>query len=264
MSIPLPANAQCNRMPDSPAPRELATCDRMWSHSGKRIPLPGPRTMPTIDYSLHTFRSPHFQRELDKAIIFFEITPTYKLPSPNTTTPGPNEPPPFTGPGAYALYYRGDCAIYAPLTRLNQFACSHPIYVGTAVPPGWRKGRAASATAKTLYNRLRQHAASIYATGARALKVEDFWCRFMILNDPESKMITVVEAELISKYQPLWNSVLDGFGNHPVGGRRVTQKAAPWDVVHPGRPARATAGLTQQLDDLLERIRAAQDLLRSP
>ena len=41
---------------------------------------------------------------------------------------------------------------------------------------------------------------------------------------------------LIETYQPLWNRVIDGFGNNDPGVRRATQFRSPWDVLHPGRP----------------------------
>lgn len=41
-----------------------------------------------------------------------------------------------------------------------------------------------------------------------------FYCRFMILEDAAADMIGAVEAALIRSYYPLWNSTIDGFGNH--------------------------------------------------
>ena len=41
---------------------------------------------------------------------------------------------------------------------------------------------------------------------------------------------------LISWYRPLWNIVVDGFGNNDPGGRRATQYRSSWDILHPGRP----------------------------
>jgi Eco29kI restriction endonuclease len=34
---------------------------------------------------------------------------------------------------------------------------------------------------------------------------------------------------------PLWNSALDGFGNHDPGNGRYNQAKSDWDVIHPGR-----------------------------
>jgi len=41
---------------------------------------------------------------------------------------------------------------------------------------------------------------------------------------------------LSSMFSPLWNRMLDGFGNHDPGAGRYNQQRSPWDVVHPGRP----------------------------
>jgi len=57
----------------------------------------------------------------------------------------------------------------------------------------------------------------------------------MILNQPESDLITVLEADLIRLYTPLWNSVIDGFGIHDPGSGRYGQAQSEWDMLHPGR-----------------------------
>lgn len=40
---------------------------------------------------------------------------------------------------------------------------------------------------------------------------------------------------MIEQFQPIWNLVIDGFGNKDPGNRRATQYCSPWDVLHPGR-----------------------------
>ena len=45
----------------------------------------------------------------------------------------------FVGTGVYALYYTGDNGLYQRYAELNRLAYSHPIYVGKAVPKGWRQ-----------------------------------------------------------------------------------------------------------------------------
>jgi hypothetical protein len=44
----------------------------------------------------------------------------------------------FLGSGVYALYYTGPSLLYAPLADANRLAYDVPIYVGKAVPKGWR------------------------------------------------------------------------------------------------------------------------------
>ena len=49
-------------------------------------------------------------------------------------------------------------------------------------------------------------------------------------------MIGTVEAALIRQYTPIWNSCIDGFGNHDPGSGRYDQAKSDWDILHPGRP----------------------------
>lgn len=48
-------------------------------------------------------------------------------------------------------------------------------------------------------------------------------------------MIGSIEAALIKLNQPLWNSCVDGFGNHDPGKGRYEQARSDWDVIHTGR-----------------------------
>jgi hypothetical protein len=57
----------------------------------------------------------------------------------------------------------------------------------------------------------------------------------MILEGVSSDMIGTVEASLIKLNKPLWNSVVDGFGNHDPGSGRYEQAKSDWDVIHRGR-----------------------------
>jgi len=47
--------------------------------------------------------------------------------------------------------------------------------------------------------------------------------------------INLGERRAIRTYLPLWNTLIDGFGNHDPGNRRKDQYRSDWDVVHPGR-----------------------------
>ncbi len=48
-------------------------------------------------------------------------------------------------------------------------------------------------------------------------------------------MISTVEAALIKLNRPLWNTAVDGFGNHDPGSGRYEQAKSDWDVIHKGR-----------------------------
>ncbi|MCL5957804.1 MAG: Eco29kI family restriction endonuclease, partial [Chloroflexi bacterium] len=129
--------------------------------------------MADFDADLHIFRSPTFRSAVGEAITFFAGTPVHKVPPPSD--------PKFIGPGVYALYYVGSYELYAELANINRHACVQPIYVGKAVPPGWRTARVTASETRDLLQRLNEHAASIRQTCN--LELDDFRCRFMILSD---------------------------------------------------------------------------------
>ena len=80
----------------------------------------------------------------------------------------------------------------------------------------------------------------------------------MILDAIESDLIVPVEAEMIRRYTPLWNSVVDGFGNHDPGSGRYNQAKSEWDVLHPGRSwAERLTGESPRLEEVLRKIQQA-------
>lgn len=139
----------------------------------------------------------------------------------------------FKGAGVYAIYYVGDFPAYAPVAEANaNDLYEAPIYVGKADPKGGRKGGGGleATLGSELFNRLNKHGRSVEQ--ASNLYTADFCCRFLVMDDI---WIRLTERMLINRYLPLWNVVVDGFGNHDPGGRRSTQHRSPWDVLHPGR-----------------------------
>lgn len=139
----------------------------------------------------------------------------------------------FKGAGIYALYYSGGFPAYeeiAKRNRKNKFDA--PIYVGKAVPAGARKGggAASGAVGKPLFARLSEHAESIRAVSN--LDIADFSCRFLVVDDI---WIPLGESLLIAHFSPVWNALIDGFGNHDPGAGRYNGMRPRWDVLHPGR-----------------------------
>ena len=131
----------------------------------------------------------------------------------------------FDGAGVYTLHYLGTFSAYDGLGEHT------PIYVGKADPPGRRQGRAQAASATAaLYRRLLRHAESIES--AYNLELSDFRCRWLVL-DPV--WIGLTEQVLIAEYQPIWNVIVDGFGNNDPGRGRWNQRRSQWDTLHPGR-----------------------------
>ena len=154
----------------------------------------------------------------------------------------PSEP--FPGVGVYTLHYVGSFSAYADIAE------DTPIYVGKADPPGRRQGRS-SATSGTnaLYRRLSHHAESVRA--ASNLDLKDFRCRWLVL-DPV--WIGLTEQVLIAQYQPIWNVVVDGFGNNDPGRGRWNQRRSQWDTLHPGR---------EWAFNLQDRGETAEDVMRA-
>ena len=140
----------------------------------------------------------------------------------------------FRGAGVYAIYYKGRFPPYRRLAALNDSDDPQvPIYVGKAIPAGGRKGSASNspATSSALYKRLCEHAESVKSVGN--LDLSDFVCRYLVVDDI---WIPLGESLLIAKFAPIWNSSVDGFGNHDPGRGRYEGLVPRWDVLHPGRP----------------------------
>lgn len=138
---------------------------------------------------------------------------------------------PFEGAGVYAVYYVGLKPLYEDLEAV--FADDErPIYVGKAVPVGARKGNAGveNRPGLALFKRLKEHAESIDAVDN--LEMRDFKTRFLAVDDI---WIPLAETLLITKRAPLWNVVIEGFGNHDPGKGRANQQKSVWDALHPGR-----------------------------
>jgi hypothetical protein len=139
----------------------------------------------------------------------------------------------FNGAGIYAIYYHGSFEPYQPIVAHEPASMQTPIYVGKAVPSGSRKGAnlATSYTGRWLFNRIAEHRESIRA--AENLAMADFTVRFLVVDDI---WIPLGEALLISTFNPVWNQLIDGFGNHDPGSGRYNGLRPLWDVLHPGRP----------------------------
>lgn len=139
----------------------------------------------------------------------------------------------FKGAGIYAIYYTGDFEVYRSLSQINKRGkLKVPIYVGKAVPAGARKGGFGldSKPTTALYSRLVEHAESIDL--ATNLKLGDFYCRYLVVDDI---WIPLGESLLIANFSPLWNTLIDGFGNHDPGKGRYEGLCPRWDMLHPGR-----------------------------
>lgn len=153
----------------------------------------------------------------------------------------------FDGAGVYTIHYSGSFPAYRDVGE------TIPIYVGKADPPGRRQGRT-SASTQVLYRRLQEHGESI--EDATNLRLSDFRCRWLVL-DPV--WVGLTEQVLIAEYQPIWNVLVDGFGNHDPGSGRRNQRRSRWDTLHPGRGWATTLRDRDETDrDILEAIEASR------
>lgn len=201
-----------------------------------------------FDRSKHVYQNNAFVELVKDAVRFFNGTPVHSLPLPEH----------FSGTGVYALYYTGGNPLYGRYAELNRLSYNFPVYVGKAVPKGWRQARISDDAAnqsKELFSRIREHSRSIEA--GSGLRLNDFSCRFVIFEQEGSDMIVVIEAALIKLNRHLWNSCLDGFGNHDPGKGRYEQARSDWDVIHPGRSwADRLKGNANSMDSILAKIEA--------
>lgn len=141
----------------------------------------------------------------------------------------------FAGAGVYALYYVGNFPAYTELAMRNrQHPGSWAIYIGKAEAQSNRKGdpnqQQTTLDGPKLFLRLRNHRKSIEQ--AENLNVEDFYVRSLVV---APTWVSLAESIAIRLHKPLWNSLVDGLGNHDPGAGRRQGKRPLWDTVHPGR-----------------------------
>lgn len=144
----------------------------------------------------------------------------------------------LVGAGIYALYYEGPFPAYIRESTANANGkCEQPIYVGKADPKGGRKGALDldASVGKSLAERLAKHASSI--DQAHNLDVGRFRLRSLVV---DAVWISLGERRAIQIFKPVWNTLVDGFGNNPVGKGRAAGVRSTWDTLHPGRAWAAT------------------------
>ena len=119
----------------------------------------------------HIYKSSAFEEIIKDTIRFFNGTPVHSLPPPVR----------FHGTGVYAIYYTGKSEYYKDIYEQNRLEFYQPIYVGKAVPSGWRQAKDSKVGVLTyeLFGRLKEHGKSINQVSN--LEQDDFSCRFMIL-----------------------------------------------------------------------------------
>lgn len=188
-------------------PKVLNVRPRQQSHESGSRPLPAPTPYNPLEKA-------ELARSVEAALL-------------NTRSQRLSEVPEFLGAGIYVLYYEGPHELYQAIA-----GTAIPIYVGKAVPRGARKARTdARAVGNELWDRIDEHREStLYA---RDLRPADFRVRYLVTDE---LFIPLAERLMIRSFMPVWNVVVDGFGNHDPGGGRYDQKVSPWDTLRLGRP----------------------------
>lgn len=143
--------------------------------------------------------------------------------------------PRFEGAGIYALYYSGFHPAYEPLAQINrENPGSWAIYIGKADADATRKGDPTAAPSEVgtkLWSRLQNHRKSIDA--AVNLDTRDFFVRRLVVSPT---WVPLAESIALRLHHPVWNTILDGLGNHDPGKGRYAGMKPRWDHLHPGRP----------------------------
>jgi hypothetical protein len=134
----------------------------------------------------------------------------------------------FYGSGVYAIYYRGDFGLYAPLRSTET-----PIYVGQAAP-GNEHAQTPVEQGIRLAARLNEHRKNIVRASA-TLNIDDFDYRALVV---QTGWETGAEDYLIRLFKPIWNSetkLVYGLGKHGDSAETRRNKRSPWDTLHAGR-----------------------------
>ena len=141
----------------------------------------------------------------------------------------------FNGAGVYALYYTGNFHPYRPIAEANRRQeGSWAIYIGKAEAESHRKGdpdQQSILDGPKLFNRIHNHRRSIEQV--ENLDVRDFSVRYLVIAPTWVQLAEIIAIKL---HRPVWNSLIDGFGNHAPGKGRKAGLRPRWDTLHPGRP----------------------------
>jgi hypothetical protein len=88
--------------------------------------------------------------------------------------------------------------------------------------------------------------------GSGSLAIADFQARYLTVDDI---WIPLGESLLITRFRPVWNIALDGFGNHDPGKGRYNGLRPLWDHLHPGRHwAEKCAVRSETIDEVVGRL----------
>jgi hypothetical protein len=114
-----------------------------------------------------------------------------------------------------------------------------------------------------LFRRLEEHRKSIEQV--QNLSIADFVCRYLVVDEIWNPL---GESLMIQRNRPLWNAVVDGFGNHDPGAGRHMGARPSWDTLHPGRPWAAKCAdskfTREQIEGMIEEYWKAMNRSGNP
>ncbi|MCH4905019.1 Eco29kI family restriction endonuclease [Cylindrospermopsis raciborskii CHAB3438] len=123
--------------------------------------------MSIVNISDHIYVSSKLNQIIEDTVNFFDGTPVYPIPITER----------FCGTGVYGLYCTAQSGIYSGFNLVNRTILRLLIYIGKAVPKGWRQGRGLLLNSRSyeLNNRIREHSRSIdLAEGLEAKRIQTF------------------------------------------------------------------------------------------
>lgn len=135
----------------------------------------------------------------------------------------------FYGSGVYALYYKGEDPLYAPISNTQI-----PIYVGKVNPKNATAQTSMDQGDKLWHRLVKDHAKSI-RLAETTLNIHDFYCRYLVV---KSAWQGTAEEYLIRWFRPIWNNEMKicyGIGKHGDKAETRGNTRSPWDELHPGR-----------------------------
>lgn len=130
----------------------------------------------------------------------------------------------FNGSGLYALYYKGDNPLYSEIV-------GSPMFIGRVQPKSFPTKEGSQST--ELYAKIKEQCRTIEEV--KNLSIEDFQCKYIVLDQTEMALSEAIENQLIDTFKPAWNLCIEGFTNHNPGKSRLKQSPSEWDTLHPGR-----------------------------
>ena len=182
----------------------------------------------------HVYHNEAFAELCKDAVRAFNGTPVCGMP-----------PPRFTGSGVYAIYCTAKRGIYERYgNKVNRMGYNVPIYVGKAVPKGWREENPEAFCSLPIKNQILFWQGEIEKT--IGVSANDFHCRISQIDEQSLTLIDGMYDTLIDAFHPVWNAVFCSCINK-------NDVALRWKMIHSIRfCSRADKASQEELKRLLK------------